>query len=154
MRTQLSIALLILVSIFVISCDNCGNLDCMPGENLLQLRLLNNSNGEDLLFGPNKAYNSQDLKFYSLNGNDTIPLTEIVSKAPAGLGYDSSIFVQFHPNSEQVYMHLNNSDTDTIAVSFHQSESKCCGSVAVLDQFLYNNTTVNSPSYLLMELRK
>jgi hypothetical protein len=78
------------------SCDPCANLDCISDNYDGQFRIVNATNGNDLVFGPNKIYDKNTIKFYSLKGTDTTFFDYQTIKF-SNTGYDSILYVRFFP---------------------------------------------------------
>lgn len=142
-----------LACISISACNYCGKLDCIPNENLIRIRILRSTNNDDLVFGPNSIYNSQGIKFYSFNGMDTVYYPTSALAYPTQQ-HDSLINVQFYPNAQLVYLRLNNTDRDTLTLSFSQSRNKCCGNVIQLNQFNHNNTQLYPDMENIVVLKK
>jgi|SRR6188474_3910011 len=118
------------------SCDRCDNLDC-PSNYHGQFRVVSAIDGKDLLFGPNKVYDLDQIKFYSTNGADTTYFGYLPIKFPNA--NDSILFVRFFPKNEIAYMRLSNVDVDTLNISYNTFESKCCGMIVNISNFRLNN---------------
>ena len=130
--------LAILSGVLFHSCDRCHNLDCPSGYHG-QFRIVSAVDGKDLVFGPNKIYNKDQIKFYSVNGADTIYFGYQSIKLP-NIGYDSVLFVRFFPTNEITYMRLSNGDVDTLTISYNTFETECCGTTAIISNFRFNNS--------------
>jgi hypothetical protein len=133
--------LVILSEVLFHSCDRCHNLDC-PSNYHGQFRIVSAMDGKDLVFGANKIYDKDQIKFYSVKGADTtyfgfssIKVWNIV---------DSVLFVRFYPINEIAYMRLSNGDVDTITISYDTFETSCCGVTHKISNFSFNNS-VNLP---------
>jgi hypothetical protein len=123
------------------SCDPCKNLDCLSSNYYGQFRIVSKVDGKDLIFGPTAIYDKTKIKFYSLNGADTVHYKFETIKFP-GSGYDSILFVNFFPQTNNlIFMKLNNMDTDTLSLSFNTFKTKCCGNITEIVNFRYNNQT-------------
>ena len=134
--------LLFLVSIIltlVYSCDPCKNLECVASNFYGQFRIVSATNGQDLLFGPHKIYDKNQVRFYSLNGADTTYFESGTTQF-SGTGYDSILYVHFFPNPDVAYMRLSNGDIDTLNISYQSRQTKCCGTITEIKNFRFNNT--------------
>jgi hypothetical protein len=133
------LALLAILSVVLFhSCDRCHNLDCPPGYHG-QFRIVSAVDGKDLLFGPNKIYDRDQIKFYSVNGADTTYFGYQSIKWP-NIGPDSVLLVRFFPKNEIAYMRLSNGDVDTLTISYNTLETDCCGITATISNFRFNNS--------------
>ena len=132
--------LLILFTFFFISCDPCRNLDCMYSNYYGQFRITSKTDQKDLVFGPNKIYNKDQIKFYSLTGTDTTFFETKTAYFPEN-GYDSILTVYFFPAPTTAYMRLSNGDIDTLNLTYLSTSSKCCGIITEINNFKLNNTT-------------
>ena len=63
--------IIIIVTAILSSCDPCDNLDCVSSDYYGQFRIISASTGNDLVFGPNKIYDKNQIRFYSLTATDT-----------------------------------------------------------------------------------
>ena len=145
MHKQLILSLFICAGCFSFySCNTCNFLDCVASNFHGQFRVVRKTDGKDLVFGPGAIYDKTAIKFYTLTGTDTTFLNYSPIKFP-GTGYDSILFVYFFPKvTTPVYMRLNNSDTDTLSLTYNTYDTKCCGTITEISNFLYNNT-INIP---------
>ena len=130
--------LVILSGVLFHSCDRCHNLDCPSGYHG-QFRIVSAMDGRDLVFGPNKIYDKDQIKFYSVTGADTTYFGYQSIKLP-NIGYDSVLFVRFFPKNEITYMRLSNGDVDTLTISYNTFETRCCGITAIISNFRFNNS--------------
>lgn len=120
------------------SCDPCKNLDCAADNYDGQFRIVSASTGSDLVFGVNRVYDHNRIKFYALKGTDTT-FFEYRTIRYGGRGYDSILYVRFYPQTEVAYMRLNNNDIDTLAISYKTTRTRCCGVITEINNFRYNN---------------
>jgi hypothetical protein len=104
-----------------------------------QFRIVSSADGKDLVFGPNSIYDKNQIQFYSLKGMDTTFFQYETIKFP-NIGYDSILYVRFFPKVDTAYMRLGNGDIDTLNVSYHTFNSRCCGNITVITKFRLNNT--------------
>ena len=132
---------LIIVGLTVLfnSCDECRNLDCLPSNYTINLRLLKQPGDNDLLFGPSSIYDKATIRFFSLTGADTTVFDFQTIKLP-GTGYDSVLSVKIFPETvSTVYMELNETDTDSLQLTYEHFNTKCCGMITQVDSLRYNN---------------
>lgn len=120
------------------SCDPCSNLDCASNNYGGQFRIVNASTGNDLVFGTNRVYDKNQIKFYSLKGIDTT-FFEYQTIKFGGTGYDSILYVRFYPQADVAYMRLSNGDIDTLIILYKTAETKCCGTITEITKFRFNN---------------
>lgn len=124
----------VLISFFS-SCDPCSNVCCDSDNFTIDVRILNDSNNIDLLFGPNKIYEYNQIKFYSIVNSDTI----LYDFKPIFYSGDSCLTIDLFPRSEIIYLQLSSNDTDTFKLFFKSSQGKCCGNVTYIDKLIFNN---------------
>ena len=135
------------------SCDPCNNLDCAASNYDGQFRIVSASTGNDLVFGANRVYDKNQIKFYSLKGTDTTFLEYRTIKF-GGTGYDSILQVRFFPQSDIAYMRLSNGDIDTLNISYKSTQTKCCGTITQIANFRYNNAVNILGNQGTQELKK
>jgi hypothetical protein len=128
----------LLIAILYASCT-CANLDCKADDFYGQFRIVRAADNADLVFGAQRIYDKDNIRFYALRGTDTT----FFDYAPAAFGGvtpgDSILRVQFRPRSDTAYMRLSNGDVDTLALSFKTYGTKCCGTVTEITNFRWNN---------------
>lgn len=139
MRKLKILTLIISLGALFYSCDKCGNLDCLTDNYYGQFRIVRASDGKDLVFGPDKIYDKNKIKFYSLNAADTTFFDYQALRFP-GAGYDSILHVRFFPRTDVAYMKLSNADVDTLNISYRSIDTKCCGNITEITKFRLNNT--------------
>jgi hypothetical protein len=133
------------------SCDYCSTIDCSPGSLPVAFRLLNQTGDTDLVFGTASSYQKDSIRFYTLDGSDTIGL----QYQPSILGNDSVLLVNISLETiTNVYMELNAFDTDTFRVTYRSFNEKCCGAYTQIDSLRYNYQPPFPVSQRLVELRK
>lgn len=125
--------------LFIPSCNPCNNLDCVSSNYYGQFRIVRATDGKDLVFGPNKIYDKNQIRFYSLKGTDTTFFDYKVIRFP-DTGYDSILYVLFYPKADVAYMRLSNGDIDTFAISYNTFGTKCCGTITEITNFRLNNS--------------
>ena len=135
------------------SCDPCKNLDCDYNNFDGQFRIVSATTGKDLVFGANKIYDKNQIKFYSLNATDTSFFDYQTIKF-GGLGYDSILHVRFYPQTDLAYMQLSSGDIDTLNISYRTTQTKCCGTTTKISNFRYNNTVDIPGDQGTQELKK
>jgi hypothetical protein len=133
------------------SCDRCHNLDC-PSNYDGQFRIVSAIDGKDLVFGPNKIYDKDQIKFYSIKGADTSYFGYYTTKYET-LGPDSVLEVRFFPKNEIAYMRLSNTDVDTLNISYTTLQTKCCD-ITEISNFRYNNSVDFPGSKGTLEIKK
>jgi hypothetical protein len=128
-----------LVGWWCTACNRCVSLDCQPPNSAGYFRLLSKSTGTDLLFGPGAQYKSQAIRFFSIKGTDTSYYRTSTDRV-AAIGPDSLLVVSFLPlNAAKIYMRLNDSDIDTLIITYDFYSTKCCGVINNITNFNYNN---------------
>jgi hypothetical protein len=151
---QFSFKVFLICGLTFISCDPCDNLDCIADNHSGQFRVTSKVDGKDLVFGPNAIYDKTKIKFFSLNGIDTIFFQYNHIKF-SGIGYDSILHVRFYPElPAPAYMKLNDTDTDTLAITYNKFKTKCCGTITEITRFRYNNTIDIPGDQGTQEIRK
>lgn len=153
MRIYKILALIITIGIALISCDPCRNLDCLSNNDYGQFRIVSATNGNDLVFGPNKIYDKDQFKFYSLKAADTT-FFDYQAIKPGGTGYDSILHVRFFPKADTAFMRLSNGDIDTLQITYRIFDTKCCGTISEITKFRFNNSADIPGSQGTQELRK
>ena len=120
------------------SCNPCNYLKC-AGDNIYgRFRITSAVDGKDLVFGQNSIYDKDDIRFYSLNGSDTI-FFDYKNIEFRGDGYDSILHVQFFPKADTAFMLLSDGDIDTIKLSYRKVDSKCCGITTEISNYRFND---------------
>ena len=153
-RKSLYSLIAVVLTLTLISCDPCANLDCISDNYFGQFRIVSKTDGKDLVFGPNAIYDQAKIKFYSLNGTDTTFFQYTTAKFP-GSGYDSVLYVSFFPETKApAYIMLNNLDTDTLTITYNTFDTKCCGTITTIAKFKYNNTIDIPGDQGTQEIRK
>ena len=128
--------------LLVVSLASCclGNRKCNQDDHSARFRILSASNGQDLVFGSSAIYNKNSIKFYSLNGIDTIFHHYGAGPNP-NPGQDSLLYVDFdYRKKETVFVALNTSDTDTLIVKYKLIDaSPCCQDYTAPEPASYNS---------------
>jgi hypothetical protein len=153
MRHIKAFAFTIILGLVLYSCDPCKNLDCLSDNYYGQFRIVNATDGKDLVFGPTKIYDKNQIKFYSINGADTTFFDYQPIKFP-NTGYDSILYVRFFPKADIAYMRLSNGDVDTLNISYNTFNTKCCGTITEITNFRFNNLIDILGNKGTQELRK
>jgi hypothetical protein len=117
-----------------------GNRKCAQDNNSVSLRLLDKTDGKDLVFGASKKYDKAFIKFYSLNGTDTISHNYGAGANP-NPGQDSLLFVTFDfSKKETVFIRLTNTDIDTLKLFYETIDaSPCCEDFKSVKPISLNN---------------
>lgn len=154
MRYFSFIVLTISSGIAISSCDICGSLECNPGMQFGSFRIITAANGNDLVFGPARVYNKNEIKFYSLKGADTTFYNCETLRFP-GVGYDSILSVAFYPGPDVAYMRLSNGDVDTFNISYNTLKGgRCCPDVTEITKFRFNNRVDIPGNQGVQEIKK
>jgi hypothetical protein len=138
MRKTKIISFITFIGALFLSCDKCDNLDCLADNYYGQFRIVRATDGKDLVFGPDKVYDKDQIIFYSLNGSDTTFFEYQTIRFP-NTGYDSILSVLFLPKADIGYMRLSNGDIDTLNISYNTFNTKCCGTITEIKNFKLNN---------------
>ena len=123
--------------VFFFACDECRNLDCMPSDVDGNFRIVSDTSGKDLVFGPNKIYNKDSIRFFSVNGIDTIVFKP--DAVPVVGTSDSALRVFFNPTFPIAYMRLSDGDVDTLAITSESYDTDCCGKITNITNFKFNS---------------
>ncbi|HEX2607606.1 MAG TPA: hypothetical protein VHK91_09515 [Flavisolibacter sp.] len=125
----------------VSSCRQCGNVDCPP-TNASELFRIVDAAGKDLVFGPGKIYDKSQVRFYNLQGSDTIFLTSQILP-PSGSSTDSAFLVAFSASRNTSYVPYGNGDADTLNLDLLTLSSKCCGTSTTLNGIKFNGVSLS-----------
>lgn len=136
--------LLFFISILTLTSCCIGNRKCDLGNNYSNFRIIDKTNGNDLLFGSTKIYNKDSITFFSLNADDTIFHRSYPYANP---GQDSVLFVEFdYRKQTTVFVRLNNVDIDTLILTYPTITLRCCPDITSVKPISYNNRTVDQNS--------
>ncbi len=136
------------------SCNRCANLDCISSSTHGQFRIVRNTDGKDLVFGPTALYDKNAIKFYALSGNDT-SFYDYQAIRFSNANYDSIFYVNFFPEKNgPVFIRLSDTDTDTLKITYNTFRSKCCGIITQITNYKYNNVVDLPGNQGTQELRK
>lgn len=141
------------ITTLLFSCDPCSHLDCNTDNYYGQFRIVSAGAGKDLVFGANRVYDKNQIRFFSLKGADTT-FFEYQTIKFSGVGYDSILYVRFYPQADVAYMRLSNGDIDTLNISYRTTGTRCCGTITEITKFRYNNTVDISGELGTQELKK
>jgi len=146
-------AFVTLLGLLFYSCNFCNRLDCVTDNYHGQFRIVRATDGADLVFGPTKIYDKSQIRFYALISSDTTFFDYQTIKFP-NTGYDSILHVRFFPKVDVAYMQLSNGDIDTLNISYHIFDTKCCGMITQISNFRFNNSVDIRGSEGTQEIRK
>ena len=120
-----------------------GNRKCNQDYSSARFRIVNSTNGQDLVFGSTKVYDKDFIKFYSLNGPDTI-IHHYGAGPNPNPGQDSLLFVDFdYRKKETVFIRLTNTDVDTLNVIYQLVDaSPCCPDYTTAKPNSFNNKSL------------
>jgi hypothetical protein len=138
---------------FLFSCDPCKNLDCLSDSIHGQFRIVDAATNRDLVFGPNRIYDKNEIRFFSVNGSDTTFFDYEPIKF-GGANYDSILYVKFIPRTDLAYLQLSIADVDTLRMTYQTKKTKCCAEITNIVNFRYNDKTDIPGSEGTQELRK
>lgn len=153
MLSYKTLSLIATLGIMLISCDPCRNLDCLSNKDAGQFRIVSANSGNDLVFGPNKIYDKNQFKFYSLKDADTTFFDYQAIKSE-GIGYDSILQIHFSPITDTAFMRLSDGDIDTLQITYKTFDTKCCGIITEITRFRFNISADIPGSQGTQELRK
>lgn len=139
----------LLYMIFPLTLASCclGNRKCNQEYNSARFRIVDFANGQDLVFGSSKIYDKDFIKFYSLNGTDTIFHHYGAGPNP-NPGQDSLLYVDFdYRKKETVFVRLTNSDIDTLYLFYQLVDaSPCCPNFLSVKPVSFNNSALEQLS--------
>lgn len=132
-----------------------GNRKCNQEYNSARFRIVNSTNGQDLVFGSSKIYDKDFIKFYSLNSTDTIFHHYGAGPNP-NPGQDSLLFVDFdYRKKETVFLKLTNSDIDTLNLIYQVVDaSPCCPDYSSVKPNSINNKSLEQLSGGILVIKK
>ena len=114
--------------LFMASCADkpCKNSNGVCPDTYESLfRILRKTDGKDLVYGQMRIYDKSKIKVFSIKGIDTI----FANYEPYRLvkdGYDSVLHFYYSAKVDTLFIKLNNTDIDTIKVSYGLTEGRCC----------------------------
>ena len=133
----------ILIVIILASC--CfGNRKCELSDPLTALRIISATTGKDMVFGSSKIYDKAFIRFYSINGTDTI--YHLFAAVPNSQSPPDSLLAVILDGSHQtiVYVKLIPSDIDTISATYNMiSNGPCCSDYFTVTPTAYNKNPLN-----------
>lgn len=120
--------------------DDCRDIECLSpvAEDHFSFRLLSATDTTDLMFGPNRRYNSDSLRLYSLRNADTFD--HLVYSVPyLSAPPDSVLSATVNRGFERAFLRLSDGDVDTITLFYGTvNDGGCCGPYTRLDSVSYN----------------
>lgn len=130
---------MIIASTLLIGGCCLGNRKCNQEDLNERYRVLNTS-GMDLVFGPGKRFDKNTIRFFSLNGTDTVFHHYGPGPNPDP-GGDSLLFVSYdYRKYETVFVKLDPTDTDTISIRYEAVDgSPCCPDYTAAVTARYNS---------------
>lgn len=143
------------ILLVILSSCCLGSRKCNQDNNSSRFRILDKTNGKDLVFGSAKIYDKSFITFYSLNGIDTI-FHDYAAGPNPNPGQDSLLFVEFdYRKNETVFVKLSNTDMDTLTLSYQVIDaSPCCADYTSLEPVSFNNNSVQQMTGGITILRK
>lgn len=115
---------------------------CDTPRNWEGFRFVDSSGKKNLVYGPDKIYNKDSLRFFYTVGADTIPL---VSR-PFGLAGDKKDTVTVvgfsQSGKDTTYVDFGNGDIDTLILKYNKSGGGCCDDVFEIVPLSYNKETI------------
>jgi hypothetical protein len=138
MHSRITVLMKVFITTLFTSCT-CANLDCKADDYSGQFRIVRGTDNADLVFGPQRIYDKNNIRFYTLRGTDTTYFEYMPTATGTTAPEDSVLSVQFRPKSDTAYMQLSNGDIDTLTLSFKTYGTKCCGTITEINNFRWNN---------------
>ena len=120
----------------------CAYLDCLSDNYSFQFDIVRASDSADLVFGRHRVYDKSEFRFYSLKGTDTTFYKLNSHGYYLNPPEDSALSVWFYPATDTAYMRFNNTDIDTLVMSFDTRKTKCCGTITEITDFRINDKVV------------
>jgi hypothetical protein len=155
MKKTILILLICFCVILFYACDKCRYLDCSVTNTSAQFRIISKTNGYDLVFGNNSIYDKNKIKFFSLNGNDTVFFQYSPESRYLNDTRDSILKVYYLTEPKGLtFIKLSNTDVDTLTMTYLTENTKCCGVVTTISKFIYNNTNDIGGNGETRELKK
>ncbi|WP_221390013.1 hypothetical protein [Dyadobacter sp. NIV53] len=124
MKIQISnLFKLIAIVLILQGCDDeCSDVD--PFQPLpIRFEIVNES-GEDLVSGPNPRYSVDSIQLIDTDKTSQIIYSREYNEILKGILFQADCAIN-NSGSSQLYLHLNQNDTDTLLVSYQKNESKC-----------------------------
>lgn len=144
---------MLLLAVGHASCNTCNHLDCVASNYNGQFRIVNSAGNKDLVFGPSGIYHKDSILFFSLNGADTV-FHDTEAIRFSGAGYDSILWVHFSPGINNAFIQLNSGDMDTLSMTYHSYDTKCCGTITEISNFKLNQSTDLGSNSETRDIRK
>ncbi len=135
-------AILFILPVVIASCC-MGNRKCQTDNYNTRFRIVDKTTGKDLVFGPDMVYDKSIIRFYSLNGTDTI-YHHYGADANPNPGQDSLLYVTMdYRMAETVFIQLSSTDRDTMAVTYPLTDaSPCCSDFKTAQPVSVNNVSL------------
>lgn len=135
--------LLAAIATILVSC-RCANLDCTPPYDTFVFTYVTQNN-EDLLSGPAKKYDLEDIKVYSFDANNDKKFANLNLESTSN-PYGVRVFVMQY--MERSFLEINNKVTDTLDLKFSLRNSECCGIIPTITQIKLNGVLQNKDSQI------
>ena len=146
--------LAIITPLIFISC--CfGNRKCKQDDNNSTFKIIDKTNGNDLVFGSTRVYDKNAIVFYSINAADTV-IHNYGSGPGPNPGHDSLLYVEFdYRKFATVFIRLNTSDIDTISLSYPiEDASPCCTDYSIVKPVSLNGLQLERTTDGIIVLKK
>lgn len=116
---------LMLVNLYTACKRSCGE----PASNSFYFRLLDKSNSSNLIFCTANVFDNNRILFFADNNGklDTIFRYTNNDYGTTNISCDSLISVFANISYSKIYMKLNNTDIDTISLTYVSTGSSYCG---------------------------
>jgi hypothetical protein len=136
-RFTVTMVLYFFGAVFISSCCT-ASYKCKGDSLSLRFRLLS-SGGNDLLFGPEKIYDSRQVRFYSFKGTDTVFHACSPGPNPQS-GRDSVLYLDIEP-LEKLFVKWNETDYDSISLRLYKADaSPCCPDFSSIESIRFNQS--------------
>jgi hypothetical protein len=150
---QYCLSFLATVTLFSCSRNKCGEkVDCADLTDV-EFRVVRATDGADLVFGPQRVYDKNAFKFYTLKGADSVFFDHNFYYATRGT-LDTTIGVTFPKGTAAAFVRLSNGDVDTLLMTYNSNTTNCGCTTTNISSVRVNNATVVEGPGPLVQLRK
>jgi hypothetical protein len=137
MRLKIVLFISFLFLLYSCSTDPCKQSVNCSDEFQSLFRITNKTTGADLAFGLARVFDAHAIKIFSTKDGDT---SFHNYKPERWKGNDSALFLKLSSKIDTVYVQLNQSDVDTMVLSYGQTTSRCCWAYKSIISVNFNNS--------------
>ncbi|MEM9546857.1 MAG: hypothetical protein AAGA77_12835 [Bacteroidota bacterium] len=136
--------LLLLAGLLIYSSCNseCQHIDCISPLPTMYLSVVSNVDSTDLLFGDQSRYDIEEVRFFEIDGADTIDYSFIEETLLTSESMQVLYFDAINSNSSELFLQLDESDIDTFSVTYSIQEAECCGTIKQFNTIHHNGRLV------------